>query len=99
MLRVFKHFGGPRISDTEADQDEGSELSGEHEDSDHQKVRLEEDTIHLLAPSNLQRGMFKLKGIANGRSESRQPSGPAQELIGILLKFLLLIVRIIFREF
>ena len=43
--------------------------------------------------------MFKLKGIANGRSESRQPSGPAQELIGILLKFLLLIVRIIFREF
>ena len=30
MLRVFKHFGGPRISDSEADQDEGSELSGEH---------------------------------------------------------------------
>ena len=38
MLRVFKHFGGPRISDTEADQDEGSELSGEHEDSDQKKT-------------------------------------------------------------
>ena len=31
MLRVFKHFGGPRVSDTEADQEEGSELSGEHD--------------------------------------------------------------------
>ena len=48
MLRVFKHFGGPRISDTEADQDEGSELSGEHEASDHQKV-LEEETVHLFS--------------------------------------------------
>ena len=31
MLRVFKHFGGGRISDGEVDQDEGSELSGEHQ--------------------------------------------------------------------
>ena len=37
MLRVFKHFGGPRISDSEADQDEGSELSGEREVSVHKK--------------------------------------------------------------
>ena len=30
MLRVFKHFGGGRVSDGDGDQDEGSELSGEH---------------------------------------------------------------------
>ena len=50
MLRVFKHFGGPRISDSEADQDEGSELSGEREVLVHKKVMLEEDTIHLFSP-------------------------------------------------